>query len=281
MRPGFWMAILAASSSASLQARVDATAAVERARYSFRVGASRLVEEAYPRTVFEARVAREEAEEEVLQAAFGWIPTAEDLREELARIESSTREPEQWVAIKAVLGEDAHRIMEVVCRPIVVSRVLRSRFAFDHEIQRELLQKARLARAELRAGPSSSTARRIQLDASGDTMTTERWLEQAKADARHGSLVAGVPTPVEGEQPEPLPAELAAVLERELHEPGDVTTILEWPDRFEVYRLVGREGSIWTVDAVRVPKRDFEEWFSKQRAALDGGQSTGPSRIER
>ena len=59
--------------------------------------------------------------------------------------------------------------------------------------------------------------------------------------------------------------EIAAVLEKELKKPGDVTTILEQSDRFEVFRLVELNKEAWKVEAVSLPKVDFETWFSQVR----------------
>jgi len=59
--------------------------------------------------------------------------------------------------------------------------------------------------------------------------------------------------------------EIAAVLERELRRPRDVTTILEERDRFTVYRLVETTADTWKVQAAVFPKRDFEIWFAQQK----------------
>ena len=61
--------------------------------------------------------------------------------------------------------------------------------------------------------------------------------------------------------------EMARVLEKELTKPGDVTTILEQRDRFEVFRLLAVTEESWKVEAVRVAKVDFDAWFEKARRA--------------
>ena len=60
---------------------------------------------------------------------------------------------------------------------------------------------------------------------------------------------------------------MARVLEKELTKPGDVTTILETRDRFEVFRLLAVTDASWKVEAVRVAKLDFDAWFEKARRA--------------
>ena len=61
---------------------------------------------------------------------------------------------------------------------------------------------------------------------------------------------------------------MAAVLEKELKRPGDVTTILEERDGFEVFRLVEVTTQSWRVEAVRFPKLDFDSWLERQRGRV-------------
>ena len=61
---------------------------------------------------------------------------------------------------------------------------------------------------------------------------------------------------------------MAAVLEKELKRPGDVTTILEERHAFEVFRLVEVTTESWRVEAVRLPKLDFDSWLERQRGGV-------------
>jgi hypothetical protein len=67
--------------------------------------------------------------------------------------------------------------------------------------------------------------------------------------------------------PVPIVPELAAVLEKELRKPGDVTTVLEERDQFRVFRLLVATKETWKVEAVVYPKVDFDAWFTKARAS--------------
>lgn len=58
------------------------------------------------------------------------------------------------------------------------------------------------------------------------------------------------------------------MLQQQLQRPGDVTTILEERDRFEVYRLIESTELTWKTQAAIVPKVDFETWFAKQQQRL-------------
>lgn len=55
------------------------------------------------------------------------------------------------------------------------------------------------------------------------------------------------------------------VLEKELKQPGDATTILEERDRFSVFRLRSLTESQWSVLAIQVGKRDFDGSFEDVR----------------
>lgn len=256
--------VLAVALSLPMAARLEGERAVEQARYSFVIGATRPFDEAFPRALFERRVAREDAEEEVLKRVFGLEPTAEVLAAEYDRIEETTRDPDQWRAIKAALGDDRGTIEEVFCRPLVVSRALRARFAFDQAIHSETHENARKARALFLAGKSPPEAQRVRvrLGADGELPSTEALLAAAKAEAGTGPGVLTPPSQSSADAPETASPELASVLDKQLRDPGDVTTILEERDQFEVYRLVERAKDVLTVEVVRVPKRDFGGWFA-------------------
>ena len=51
------------------------------------------------------------------------------------------------------------------------------------------------------------------------------------------------------------------MLEKELKARGDVTTILEERNRFSVFCLVRSDPQEWLVQAVVVPKREFDRWL--------------------
>src|SRR5450756_593315 len=156
MTSAFALALFVAAPPLSFGERVEGARAAERARYTFVIGATRPFDEAYPHSVFEKKVKREMAEERVLSREFRMQVTAELLSSEYERIEKETRAPDQWEAIKKSLGGSRRKIEEVVCRPGLVDRVLRARFAFDQKIHAAEHQKARLARDAFLAGKMPS-----------------------------------------------------------------------------------------------------------------------------
>ena len=245
-------------------ARVEGERAVERARYRFVIGATRPFDEAYPRPVFEKKVAREIAEERVLRKSFGVAITPGILAAEFGRIEKGTKAPDQWKAIKTALGNDRRRIEEIFCRPLLVERMLSAKFAFDPAIHAGPHQRAREARAELLAGRKPVGVSLIVLSRGTRPAGTEDILAQAQKDAALPRILEP-PRPRDNNAPVSVDPELGLILERELVKPGDVTTILEERDRFSVFRLIEKSSDSWRVEAVTFPKAEFETWFEKVR----------------
>ncbi len=247
-------------------ARVDYERAVERARYQFVIGNTKPFDEVYPRSVFEKRVRNELAAERVLRRAFGLSITPKLLDAEFQRIEKTTKAPEQWEAIKAVLKNDRRLIEEVFCRPLLVDRALHQKFAFDQQIHAGPHQMARSARAELLAGKAPRGVSVLQLRRAAEAApSTDELLGEAKKESDSPRVMQPPGKELET-GPVPLVPELAAVLEKELRKPGDVTTILEERDRFEVFRLIAMTQESWKVEAVRFPKVDFDSWLGAQRS---------------
>jgi hypothetical protein len=122
------------------------------------------------------------------------------------------------------------------------------------------------------AGKTVPGAQVVLLDSkSGPAPTTEELLGKAKDEASLPRVLS--------------PPEVAAVLEKELKRPGDVTTILEERDRFEVVRLIAITKESRRVDAVRFPKVDFDSWLKERarRASIQQEEPLilGPSRSPR
>jgi hypothetical protein len=245
---------LAGGLDISPASRVDGERAVERARYAFVIGATQPFDQAYPRSVFEKKVEREITEERVLSRVFGLTVTPQLLSQEFDRVEKTTNSPEQWAAIKTALSNDRRLIEEVFCRPLVVDRALHAKFAFDQKIHAGPHQRAREARAEFLAGREPPGASVLVLARGARPPATEEILAEAQKAAALPRVLEP-PRKRESNAPIPVEPELAAVVERELVKPGDVTTILEERDRFEVFRLVERTAGAWKVEAIPGSRR--------------------------
>jgi hypothetical protein len=253
--------LVAAAAPLSFPERVEGTRAAEKARYAFVIGATRPFDEVYPRSVFEKKVKRELAEERVLSSQFGMQVTAELLSAEYERIEKETRAPDQWEAIKTALGGSRRKTEEVVCRPVLVDRVLRARFAFDQKIHEVEHQKAREARQVFLAGKTPKGSSTIWLSRKAEPGGTDELLAKARSEASGPKILAPDEPGKKSDAPVPVDPEMAKALEKELKKKGDVTTILEERNRFSVFRLVSSDAGEWLVEAVQVPKRDFDRWL--------------------
>ena len=251
----------------SISDRIEGERAVERARYAFVIGATKPFDTVYPRSVFEGRVEHEIGEEHVLKNVFHLAVTPDLLAREFDRIETNTRAPEQWEAIKKALANDRRRIEEIFCRPLLIDRVLRTRFAFDSGIHAVAHRKARAARAALLAGKTVSGGRVVLARRKSEpAATTDELLGKAMAEASSGRVLSS--PRVAQDTPLSLDPEVTVVLERELKLPGDVTTILEERDGFEVFRLIAVTEDSWKLEAVRFAKVDFDSWLAGQRRRL-------------
>jgi hypothetical protein len=265
MTLAFAVALLVVGPPLSFADRVEGTRAVERARYAFVTGATRPFDEVYPRSVFEKKVKRELAEERVLSSHFGMQVTAELLSAEYARIENETRAPDQWEAIKRALGGSRRKAEEVVCRPGLVDRALRSRFAFDQKIHEAEHKEARLAREAFLAGKTPSGAKLLHISRRGESAPgTGEMLERARAGTTAPRILETSGPEPKKDEPFTLDPEMAKVLEKELRAKGDVTTILEERILFSVFRLVTSDAGEWLVEAVQIPKRDFDSWLDAE-----------------
>ena len=270
------LALVPTGGPLSPAARAGYERAVERARYQFVIGNTRPFDEVYPAFVFDQRVSREMAEERVLRSAFGMTITPQVLSEEFDRIERSTKAPDQWQAIQNALGNDRQLVEDVFCRPLLVDRALRAKFAFDQKIHAAAHERARAARNAFLAGRSVPEAATVALSRNAaPSPTTDELLAGARAQGSAPRALSPLGNSDRGAPLAPEP-EVAAVLEKKLRKPGDVSTILEERDRFQVFRLTAIDADSWTTQAVTYPKRDFDSWLNEQIREVSSGKPGKP-----
>jgi hypothetical protein len=267
-----WAAVFAACAAQAAAVthaqRIDAARAIERARYAFVIGTKPPFDERYTKAFFVTQLKEQEERERVLRQAFGIVITPKDLAREFERIEKSTKAPDQWEAMKAAVSNDRRLLQEVVCRPLLVDQILRAKFAFDQRIHAAQHEAARRARGEFLAGREPAGAKSLTIERRANASEwTDADVERAKVEASVPRVLAPPADPA-GVTPVLLEPEARAALEKELLQPGDVSTILEYPDRFEVYRLQASTPDSWRVDAVRFAKENFDLWYEEARRKL-------------
>ncbi|MBX7209372.1 MAG: hypothetical protein K1X78_13725 [Verrucomicrobiaceae bacterium] len=278
---------------------VAARTAIERVYHSHRTGTKVSFEAAAPASAIEQMVSADLKKEAVLARTYGTHVTADLIRAEQQRIETTTRAPDVLAEIKAALGGDSALFAAAFVRPIVAERLLRARFQHD---------------AALHAAPSSAAdavcARLLEqqpkgIDAqlsvlrecrSGEVHLSVRWLYGAEAPAtvrpqvitaghaEHagsasasysneataelaqtlGSAAAGAKAEEDKLRFCDLPDDLRQVLRTHLHKPGDVSPVVDSPSAFQVFvaRECGTE--FLTAAVVTFPKRSYDEWLAQQ-----------------
>jgi hypothetical protein len=254
MTPLLLIPFMAVSVPAIPPGRLDAARAVERARYAFVIGATQPFDVAYPRTVFEKRVARELAEERVLEQVFGVRLTPAQLAQEYDRIERTTRAPDQWEAIKVALGRDRRRIEDGFCRPCLSNASCRNGSRSTRGSTRGARRaRARPARCWSRAGPAGAARMRLSRRA---RPSTDDLLKKAREESA-GPRCSARPTQ-RTERAHRLHPE-AGALEAQLLRPGDVDGARRTASYLPAHREDGR-GVI--AEAVTFPK-GLREWFQQ------------------
>ena len=104
------------------------------------------------RTTGEAKV-RDTLKKSILLANYWKTPaTQEALRHELDRIERGTGMPERLRQLYGALGNDSLVIEEALARPVLVDRLARNFFAYDHTIHASARAETEALRSQIEAG---------------------------------------------------------------------------------------------------------------------------------
>ncbi len=130
-------------------------AAAERVYYSHRTGTKLSFDEALPVDQLRRLVETDLAKEAALKKVYGIEVTPAMLAAEVQRINTTTRAPEILAELKAALGNDTNRFARTVTKPIVVERLLRSKFENDDALHAPQRREAEKVREQLLAARSS------------------------------------------------------------------------------------------------------------------------------
>ncbi len=242
---------------------VDDRLAVERVYYAKQVGAKEPFEKAVPRSAIERRVQQEYLKEAVLRRVYRIEITPDLVRAEVERIQKSTMSPAMLKEIQASLGNNPERFARSVARPLVVDRVLRSRFESDTAPQIRPRQSADALRARLLAAKPEERAELLRKQ--GGNVQEIRWLfasrpkdsDQPKKDKAADSLM---PKRYFAD----LHPEMKKVLDAQMQTPGDVSAVFGTDQGFSLYVLSSRMPEALTVLACEIPKLSFDAWLAIQ-----------------
>ncbi len=200
------------------------------------------------------------------------VPTGDAAIEaEARRIDADTRAPEVLKRIKDVYGSDRRGYLDSYVRVVFAERVVYNEvFLKDRAIHAAQRNRAEAFLATARKNPRAFAAIAKQTGLAAVTMTVSREKGIRRVDVKEPETPGSSPAAhgAEVEQAGRMIAALSGV------KPGEVApTALEWPEGFQVIRLLRREGTACRIDSVSVPKRDFDDWFWERASNI-------PVRIE-
>ena len=254
---------------------------VERIYHEPRIGPKMAFEVEFPPAVIQRLVDADLHNETVLREFFGVDITAQMIADETMRIDQSSQAPATLAKIKTALGTDGNGFAECVVKPIIVERLLRQKYYRDKTIHAAERTKAAETRQRLHAGKpvdgmieltwllsarskDESAAPKhnapTQLKSSGGAYTNEATVQVAE--------VIGGPQGDESKTKdqyfEDLPTELREVLKTQLRQAGNVSSVVETPEGFSIYRAKELNPEKWKVETVFIPRKSYDAWLAGQ-----------------
>lgn len=255
---------------------------VERIYHETRLGPKRAFEDEFSFEVIQRLVDADLHKEVVLKNFFGVEVTAQMIAEESQRINQSSQAPETLAKIKAVLGADGTGFAETVVKPIIVERLLRQKYYQDKTIHAAERASATDKRQRLQAGGSvegmaelrwllgkppkevskvPNTMAASQIQSSGGAYTNEATVHVAEVIG--GPEADGAPK--KDLYFDELDPELCEVLKTQLRKAGDVSSVIETPEGFSIYRAKELTAEQWKVETVFIPRKSYDAWLATQR----------------
>jgi N-acetylneuraminic acid mutarotase len=269
----FWMAIPVILSTTCLsfdvhkpltfEDRVNAQEAIERVYYNHRIwpkenpGPKPPFGQMMSRTQIVAKVEDYLRKSAALDQFWQRPISAEQLQTEMERMARQTQDPGTLEELFSVLNHDAYMIAECLARPVLSDRLIQSWFDNDLRIHRE-------AREQAQAALRNPTPDHSDLYPAGFRSRFQYVLEDAGDGALHAAfasvrdLAPGIPLNL---------ARFKAICSR-LEGTGSFWTLEEHPTYFEIERPLEHEGRMIAMESIRVPKQDFQSWWTHQIPSL-------------
>jgi hypothetical protein len=239
-------------------------------------------DEVFPPSVIQNLVAADLHKERVLKKAYGVTVTQAMLEEEVRRIETDTKDEGTLARIKTALGPEREGYAQTVVRPIIVERLLRLKFYQDKAIHAAEREKAISSRRAMETGSRIEgteeqklllSSRPAQVSPSASNIPPSTANSSApnytnQATAQLAQVMGGG-----GQEPKDtkqyfsdLDPEQAAVLEKHLENPGDVSPIIETTEGFSIYEALEITSYFWKVRLCYIPRRSYEKWLKEFEA---------------
>ena len=222
---------------------------IEKARYPYVLDRPTSFDDAYPLTLFEGQARTITLKECVLGHRYGISISSKDLDGELNRIDSNTQAPSIWGAMKESLGQDRCLIRQVICRPLLVDRLLRAFFSKDRRIHAAPFAQAEAARERLLRGSP--------LVGEGAFSNVRLCVEVG--DLLHPEFSGGEPLPLENTSCDGIHGIVAQQALEAFQSGARVTPVLEDSERFYVLEKRGSMTHV-RINGYTVSKLDYDEW---------------------
>ena len=275
---------------------VEDRTAVERVYHGHRSGETRRFDEVATSADIQHLVTRDAWKERVLLEHYRVSVTDALVDEEVTRINHSTRAPDVLAEIRAALGNDEKRFADAVARPIVIDRLLTAHFASDAAVHGPLAEKVKAQREALLAASAEERIARSKQHSADTAQVTFDLTADAAVQAESAPLVSSTPQPVKGtaastnysveattqvaqmlssggEQPAAKSAtrhpitdlhpEIQAVLKQSLHQPGDVTPVIETATHILLYLAISRDEKTLETQVLAQAKLSLDAWLEQ------------------
>ncbi len=183
---------------------------------------------------------------------FGIAVTPEEIAAFCRHVDETTKAPEILVQVKRIFRDDQSAYERLYITPKIINQKLRAWYGRSvelHQLERNLLEKAYYL---------VNTGETFERAAHAYSLVYSKIEHKIKSDTMPQLLQGYFP-----ESSESFNAPMEAIIES-LSEGEIYKNIVEDDNSYTVVRLVQRDSTQYTVEAITKTKRPFVEWFQEQ-----------------